>query len=589
MILRELYNYYERMSAGDDSPMPKLYWSRERVGWEFEIDREGNLLSVLPSIPAGSGAGKNKSFTEMFVPEHDLRSSGIKPFFLCDKASYFLGLDDKRGNELLASACDLHEKVLSDCEDDGAQAVISFFRKEHLSDMKTEEVEALKTGSFIVFFLEDEGYIHDRPAIKQAWRRYREQALGGEIGQCLVTGEQQPLARLFPQISGFPGAQSAGASLVSFNKESFEAYGKEQGQNAPVAEKVAFGSSMALGYLLKDPAHHCRIGDSVVVFWSDQYAPREEMFIKEAIDPEIPHGVPSPEDEQLVKEIKASLTQMSRGKKPEGFDANVRFFVLGLAPNAARLSVRFFETSSFGDLEKNLGAYFEDTALGKYPVRGLRSYLNQTAPRGASSKVPSSLVCSATRAMLTGSPFPWGLYSALLLRMRTDRGTINQWDMPIRASMFKAFLVRQARFTTNTKKQALGRSLTMGLNECNTHTGYLLGRLFALLEKAQRDAQPNINKTIRDRYMASASTTPARVFPLLMRLSNYHISKAEYGGYIDSLIRKLCVLMDDENPFPKTLSYEEQGLFYVAYQQQKDDLYEPKDKNAEPVNELVAE
>lgn len=595
MILQELYRYYERVAEEEDSPLPKRYWSKEKVAWELTITSDGEIASLFPLT---TGEGKQlRQFIEMEVPEHTTRSSGILPFFLCDKASYFMGADEKRGADQLDAIRTLHQNVLHDIDDEGAHAILAFLEGDNkMKSLSEEQLEQLKAGGFIVFRLDgNHGYLHERPSIASAWKRYKEMPSDTDvhIAQCSATGETTELARLFPTLKGVAGAQSSGASLVSFNEDSFESYGKKQAYNAALSEKAAFATGAALQYLLSSDDHRIRIADTTFVIWADRPAPIENkialnMFGGSYVTQQLA------EDSQQVDRVTALLEEIKKSKRPSDLDYTTRFFILGLSPNAARLSVRFFFVSTLDKLIENYLWYLRDiemTGVGDLP---LFTYLQQLAPQGKSDKIPSTLINSCYTSMLKGALFPRALIMLVLSRMRSDQARNNRWDLGRRAALIKACLVREQRLarpdhieSDNTTQEG---SITVALNEENTNVGYILGRLFAVMEKVQQEAIKDVGTTISDRYYGSASTTPARVFTNLDKLTRHHLSKIKGekpGLFItrDRQLYEIYALLDDTVPFPKTLATEDQAFFIVGYYQQKQSLWEKK-ASKEPTGDL---
>ncbi len=593
MILQELNKYYERLLADPERDVPARHWSVEKAAWELKLSRDGRLLGAY-QLTAGAGKELRK-FISLRVPEHTTRSgTGMLPFFLCDNAAYLLGYEEKRGPEKLASARALHEAVLGECDDEGAQAVLRFFEREDRDADVDEGVrsELAEGGGFVVFRLEgDRIWLHERPAVMAAWASHCESLTAGEVvGQCAVTGEEGPLARLFPQVTGVPGAQSAGASLVSFNLQSFESYGKSQAYNASVSEAAAFNAGSALRQLCADRTHRVRIGETMVVFWADRPAPAEDLVMLGILDPD---ELDRAEDQNAVQEVRAALENMERGLSLTGVNTETRYFVLGLAPNAARLAVRFFETNTLGRMAENFGAYLRDVSMADVRARSLRTLLLQTAPMGSADQLPSTLVNGCMEAMLTGRAFPQALYYAVLSRMRSDHARRNPWDMGQRAALLKACLARKARLGVENSNGEDGaaradeeRSLDVNLDEERANRGYVLGRLFAVMEHTQRSALGEVNATIRDRYIGAASTTPARVFPHLLHNTQNHLSKLRKFNpglcvKFEKANDEIMGMLDGSALFPKTLDAEDQGEFFVGYYQQRVDLWKKHDDEAD--------
>lgn len=589
MILQELHEYYQRLVKDPATDVPQQFWSKEKAAWEIGLNADGTVAYADPLI---TGEGKEaRKFIQMQVPEHPVRSgSGVSPFFLCDNPAYLFGMDEKRGAKKRAASGDLHRSVLKDVEDEGAQAIVRFFEIEDPASALREDVrKALSdSGGFAVFRLKgDVGRIHERPAIIDAWKVYRAQpSEDAIIGQCSITGKRESLARLFPQVTGIPGAQSAGASLVSFNQKSFDSYGKSQAFNAAVSESVAFNAGSALKYLFDDQSHRIWCGKVMIVFWSDRPAPKEDAIVRTLMDM-VPLSKKRQvaEDGEAVADIGYALKRMRQGLPLSECDPDVRYFILGINPNAARLAVQFFEESSFGQLEEHFREYLDDIALDGVELCPLALLLRQTAARGSAEDVPSPLLYGCMQAMLSGSRFPRALLGLLLTRMRADHGSVNSWDMGQRAALMKAYLVRSRRLASKECDIEEKGSLSMTLERGKTDRGYVLGRLFAVMERAQTAAINEVNATIKDRYIGSASSTPRRVYPSLLSNLKNHIAKLRKAN------AGLCIVLEKETDkimdliegeaFPPSLSMEEQGEFYVGYHQERCFLWKSKEERAQ--------
>ncbi len=602
MILRELHEYYGRLLEDPDADVPPLHWSSEKAAWELGLNADGTLAYAYP-LTTGEGKGA-RSFIQMRVPEHPPRSgSGLNPFFLCDNVAYLLGIDEKRGGEKRASSADLHRGVLGECDDAGARALLRFFEHaDPMQGLRDEVKEALsESGGFAVFrFDGDERLLHERPAIASAWAKHCARPSEDDIvGQCSITGEKGALARLFPQVTGLPGAQSAGASLVSFNQSAFDSYGKSQAFNAAISQEVAFNAGSALKHLFADPNRRIKCGELIIIFWADRPAPVEDAVVRAMMGrmPDIQDGQPA-EDEKTASDVGYALWRMMRGLPITECNTEVRYFVLGIAPNAARLSVQFFEESSFGDLERHFSEYLQDIALEGVKPRSLFTLLKQTAVRGNADDIPAPLMNACMRAMLTGSRFPRALLGSLLTRMRADRGSVNVWDMGQRAALIKAYLARDKRKKTERLGTQEEGSLQMSLERERADRGYVLGRLFAVMERAQMAAVGDPNATIKDRYIGSAASTPKRVFPMLFRNMEHHVAKLRKSSpglcvFLDKEMDEIMELIDGE-AFPASLDMDEQGAFYVGYHLERGYLWktreerESKDACLEVVVELEA-
>lgn len=568
MIIQELGKLYERLvndsSIGEAAAPPRNYTS-ENVRWVFEISDEGKLLHVHPFTDDQS-EGSVVTRT-MAVPEHTTRS-GTKPipFFLCDTAAYFAGLDEKRGIEKFKAAKDLHEAILNGCSDVGAQAVLKYFSQEHPLDGVDESIvmELGESSGFVVFQLaSDVGWLHQRSGVRSAWSAYCAKPDDDEVlGQCSATGERGPIERLFPQVTGIPGAQSAGASLVSFNCDSFASYGKKQTYNASISRVAALDAGSALRYLFRDEQHRMRFGDTTILFWTDRPASTEEGLFRAIL------GGRTAEDSAVVERLRNYFADMRAGRGLEDLDLATRFYILGLSPNAARLSVRFFSVDSLDNITRNFGFYLRDIQMVGCDKTSIFSLMRQSAVLGDLKNMPYTLVHSCADAMLKGTPFPRMLYMSMLTRMRADQGRDKPWDMGERASVMKAYLVRKRRLMGFDNSD--GKGLTMSLSSENDNQGYVLGRVFAVMERVQSAAIGSVGASITDRYIGAASTTPGRVFPNLFRglqnnMSKIRKDKPGWAVNLDKEMSAAVSLMDGALPLPTFLDEEGQGQFFIGY------------------------
>lgn len=593
LILDDLCRLYDlKVKTGD---VPPIGWSRQKIGWEFVIDNEGELVSVIPQ------GGKSGTYKYMYVPEHIGKTSGDKVYFLCDSAAILLGVGKEKYLREHQLSFEAHASFLSEVDDPAAEAVCKF-----LSHSREDESAADcgdSPDALAVFrLLGDEKLVHERSALMAKWNTDRTLWKGSPSGngsnegscdvqmiQCSVTGRISRPAMNFRCLQGYPGTKGNGPSLVSFNKEAFCSYGnkvKDRTRNSSMTAEAAFKVGAALEYVSFEGGHFVDSGKDRLVFWTDSESPFDLNEIALFLGLDDFENRTLGEDVTLLGELHESLAAIRNGRPHDGVDASTRYYLMCITPNESRLSIRFYETSTLGDLDRHLAQYLRDTELvdlwkgcASLKPQPIRMYIRQTAALSKSDNVPETLVASTLRAMLRGEPFPHALYQQLIERMRVDKGYNSRNGkkreaMHLRVPMLKACLLRWARLQHDETTE---RSLTVTLNEDNDNRGYVLGRLFAALEKAQRDALGrNVNATIRDRYIGSASTTPARVFPQLLKLAQHHISKAEYGG-AERAIESIMSKIDGVEGFPATLSLSEQGQFYIGYYQQKAAFWTKKD------------
>lgn len=583
MILAALNDYYERLlERGAEGVSPAGY-SQEKISYEILLAADGRVVDVNDIRDM---SGKKPFPRSLSVPQPEKRTVGIKSNFLWDKTSYVLGVSaaSKRADKEHEAFLVLHRESLSAESDAGLKAFLAFLQDwapERFSESPFTE-DMLDTN--IVFRLDGErGYLHERPAARALRARLLAAEEGGREGMCLVTGEQQPLARLHPAIKGVNGAQSSGASIVSFNLDSFTSYGKSQGENAPVSEQAVFAYTTVLNYLLRRDEHNhqrLQIGDATVVFWAQAddslQAEAAEDLLKAFFDP------PS-DDAQETQRLRSVLEAVAQGRPMNelalGLDEGTRIFVLGLAPNASRLSIRFWQADTLDVFVKRLAQHFQDLRIEPDPWRtspAVWRLLLATAPsrdgKSKSEDVPPQLAGELTRAILTGSRYPRSLLSNVIMRLRAD-GDISG----VRVALCKGVLARERRLGV----KGVNEEVPVSLDTNNTDAGYLLGRLFSTLENIQRAALgKQINATIRDRYYGAASATPAIVFPMLVRNAQHHLSKVKKDkpGFAVNLEKEVGEIIDRLGPtFPKSLRIEAQGHFAIGYYHQTQARYNRND------------
>lgn len=519
------------------------------------------------------------------VPQAKKRTVGIDPNVLWDKTAYVLGVTGgtgKRTAEEHARFRDQHLEWLAGSEDEGLIALARFLESwtpdRFIAPLWPEEMR----DQNIVFRLASGfEFLHERPAAKALWARIAAEGTAGpQI--CLLTGASGPVARLHPSIKGVWGAQSSGASLVSFNLDAFTSYSHEQGDNAPVSEAAAFAYATALNRFLSDPKHRLQIGDASTVFWAD-CADMETAAEAEDIFAAMFGSDTMADDAVNAAKVREQLAQIREGRRlaevmPK-FDKGVRFFVLGLAPNAARLSVRFWWEGSFGTLAANYQRFIDDTALDPAPRTGwppLWRYLVELAVQGKRENVPPLIAGEWMRAILSGTRYPLTLLSATLMRIRAD-GEANA----LRAAILKSVLIRN-----------LSWEVPVALDSGNTNRGYVLGRLFAVYEEVQRAAHGgSVNATIKDKFYGAASASPQKVFRTLDSGAQNHFSKLRKLGpgravNLEKLIGSITELMDPgADPIPATLSSAEQALFGIGYYHQRSDFFRKHDDKSPEVPE----
>lgn len=593
MILQALVRCYESLAAA--RKLEKPGWSMVKVSWGLELTPEGQIESLWPLELADEKGKKRPQLVKL--PAQAKRAVGIIPNFLCDNSSYILGRDNKgkpeRSLECFMACAEKHRELLTEVAHPMAKAILRFFASwnpqsaEENAALAPEWEEILKGGNLV--FCMDGVYAQDVPEIAQAWDKAYASDERAERGRCLVTGQEAPIAILHPSIKGVVGAQPSGASVVSFNAPSLESYGKEerdkqgQGRNAPVSTYAAFAYGEALNYLLREKDYHCRLGDTTLIYWAEgaeaEYS--SAMF-----------GMMF-NDDMEQNDLKGVMEALSSGKtvlwnklplKPTN-----RFYILGLAPNASRLAVRFFLQDTFGGFAANLEKHQKRLeivrpAFDNRNSLSIWSLLRETAnPNSRDKKPPEPLVGALLRAVLMNTPYPAELFIQTEIRLRAEQNldislTERCKKDRTKAAIIKAWLWKNVVEKSGNENHPYKEALDVKLQEDTTYQPYVLGRIFAVLERIQT-SEKELNATIRDRYFNSACATPAMIFPILIKLSNNHQksmkNEKERDKYV-KLLEKLYAKIDEE--YPNHLSLQDQGIFQIGYYHQKQKFFTKKEE-----------
>ena len=588
MILQALVEYYEALERKEKITSPG--WCRARVAYGLDISEQGELMGVIP-LKKEQQKGKKTVWVpqDLTVPQMVSRCSGVSANFLCDHSGYMLGIDNKgkpeRSRECFECAKKKHKDILGNISSPASRAVCRFFDcwapdRAAENPYLVPELEEIISGSNLVFMIDGE-YVHEDPDIMQCWEEYSRQSGTGPEGVCLVTGRREEIARIHGTIKGVRGAQSSGAALVSFNAPAFESYGKEQSFNAPVGTYAAYAYTTALNYLLSDRSHGTTIGDTAVVYWSEEGDERYQNIFACVSEPTM-------ENQEIVDGVFKNLVEgkaVAVQDVKDSLDMEKRFYILGLAPNAARLAVRFFYQDSFGNILKHIKEHYDRMeivrpAADAVEYLGIWRMLQETVNKKSRDKKPvPSMSGTVYRSIISGSRYPATLYQAVLGRIRAEQDDGDSRIYKItrgRAAIIKAYLLKNGN---------IREEITMALNEDSNNTAYILGREFAVLEAIQEEANPGINATIKDKYFNSACATPAAIFPILFKLKNSHIKKMNNGAkeiYYEKMLcdlqGRLTVAEGQRAACPRRLTLEEQGMFILGYYHQTQKRYEKKIK-----------
>ena len=582
MIFAALNELYDRLSRDPAYGVAPAGRSLQKISFKVVLRPDGSLLEIADAREDVDG--KPRPVQTEVLGDTKPSGSGLNPCFLWDNTQYMLGVkveDPKSERTRLAfeEFRKVHLSVEAEIDVPAFRAVCRFLERWDPDEHREHPVlnDAGATGYGLFQIAGETRYVHEIPEV-QAWWDARPTEQDPVRAQCLVTGEIRPIARTHAKIKGVVGGQSAGGTIAGFNDAAYESYGLSQSYNAPVGASVAFRYVTALNVLLDGPRkerHRIILGDMTVAFWTEEPSVVEDFFAQFLIEGEALASDAGPvQDEGLRTRLTALLEALRKGRADDaalGVDAGAtHFHIVGLSPNAGRISVRFHHRGTVANLVHQLSAHYRDLALVRRPPSGkwagdpefpvFRDLLDQTAR--TRKDVPPLLAAPLMKAAIQGTRYPAGLYTAVLRRIAADRDVSY-----LRGCVIKAYLNRN-----------LNQGLSMALDPSRPDPSYRLGRLFAALEKTQQDALgQNLNKTIRDTYYGAASATPGSVFPRLLRTYQHHLAKLD-GGFRVHRERLVQEIFSPLHGFPSHLDLAGQGLFAIGYYHQKDAFYrKPED------------
>lgn len=564
MILQALTAYYETLVQSGKLEAPG--WAPAKVGIALDLGENGEVEQAI-SLAEPMTRGKKTVIGPQVInmPAQVKRTVGINANFLCDNSSYILGFDDKgkpaRSLARFAACKKLHEELLDGIDSPAARAILAFF--ESWTPETAREHPALAAcmddllGGANITFRFDGSYAYHDPAIRAAWQRHFDAASDEPQGICLVTGERCEPVAVHPSIKGIQGAQSSGAALVSFNAPAFCSYGKEQSLNAPTGKYAAFAYTAALNDLVASSDCAMRLSDTTVLFWAKDASPVYPRIFRSCLG-----------DNRYSIDDLRSLTKALCAGEPFTFEETnlkpqMEFFILGISPNAARLSVRFFLHNSFGEIMRRIQEHYERLEIvrpsfDKREYLTMWSLLNETVNPNSRDKLPSPVLAGELlRAIVFGTRYPATLLNGITLRIRAEHEVTRG-----RAAILKAYYIQ------NTHPDVPKEVLHVSLNPDSTNIPYTLGRLFSLLEAIQKSANRDIQSTIKDRYFNSASATPSTVFPTLVNLAQKHLKKLDDGlrVYYEKQLSDLFSKLSEN--YPTRMNLAQQGAFQIGYYHQ---------------------
>ncbi len=584
MILQALCSYYQRAQNMPGEKIIAPGYGLLGASAEIVLSPDGRIIGVysLMELDPNDKQGKRKLSKQLVVPLPPKRSGAKpEPAFLYETVAFLFGIYHKPDGAAYRfdASSRIHHQVLDGCQDEGAKALLAFFDGRTPGSTVQEGVDTSlleNTNWFVVFRLQgDRLFLHERPAIKKAWEAHLAlKSEDAEMIQCLVTGEMAPLAKIHGNVSGFGQDKP---TLVGFNQDAFCSFGKygKQGANAPVGQSAAFQYVTALNMLMKNKERCVNLAGDKVLFWAERDADQEEDVVSMLLFGQSQSSGQPELDTTKQEQISNLLQSIYKGKDPAqyGLDKAVRFYILGVSANKTRLVIRFFHQSTFGDLMDNLMDHYHgiEVAGARYQFPAPYFILLETALNRERANVAPNLEAALMRSIISRTGYPWPLYQGVLRRIRAgDKVTA------LGAGILKATINRQAN------KEVL----KVALDPNEKDVPYVLGRLFALCEKAQKEAIENLNAGISDKYLNAALASPQMIFPTLLTLNKAHIAKTK-NQWMERMVREVMGLLGLQKNssgtfvFPETLDANGQGKFILGYHHQTEDFYTKKEKAEE--------
>ncbi len=572
MILQALNRYYERMQEAHPGELAEFGFERKAIPVIIQLNENGEVHQIRIDSDKDSN-------TEYVLPKAIKKTSGVASNLLWDNAEYVLGLVRDGGKpERVAKQ---HQAFIERVEqlgsdDKGLQALIRFLHSFDLQALQQRADfidETFHKNPNVSFKLaNDTKLICERDSVRDAIRLSFVSESPEAQRTCLITGQDANLERLHPPIKGVWGAQSSGANIVSFNLDAFASFNKKQGDNSPVGAQTAFKYTESLNYLLrKGSSQRTQLGDASTVFWAEKGDTEIENAFFQVMS--LPDKVSKKDDpNKNARKVKSALEAFYRGSRISDED-NQRFYVLGLAPNASRIAIRFWKVSTIKDISRNIRQHYEDICIvhpaQEVPEIPLPRLLSHLCLEYKLSNLPPNLSGEVARSILDNNPYPYTLLAAAMRRNKAEQHV----SFP-RAAIIKACLNRQIRQSLSSLTE-----LTMALDINNTDTSYVLGRWFATLEKIQEESHPSINATIKDRYYGAISSSPVNVFSILDRLKNHHLAKLEKSHRTNKEILLGEIVGKLPARLPSQFSLPEQSSFSIGYYHQRQDFFTSKKKS----------
>jgi CRISPR-associated protein Csd1 len=450
------------------------------------------------------------------------------------------------------------------------RAVLTFLQS--LPNEELSRPAELKHNHFITFEV-DGVYPIDDGAIQMFWTRVAPHI--GEKGvpsltaelvmswldttaistvmQCIVCGENKPIARIHPIAIKLPRSVSdQQLALVSANKgkDAFYSYGLEQSFIAPTCRPCASAYAQALNRIVRDERQRLVLGNAIYLFWT-----REKVDF----DPNEFFSQPK------ASQVRALRESVRNGKREDNVD-DTAFYAVMLSGSGARVVVRDWINTTIGSAKQQMARWFElQDIVSEYGGRGeplsINSLASATVRRTKEGRpdfdnLPTFTLYALLQAALTTSSLSLSLLHQAVDRCRAEREVSRH-----RAALIKLVLLSQ-------ELQAQEGTM-VDLDQNHPDLAYHCGRLLAVLANIQEKA---IGREILvERFYGTASSAPMSVYWTLIRGAQPHLAKLKRDKKPTgmALERRLEEVMSMLSTFPATLTPIQQGLFALGFYHQR--------------------
>lgn len=573
MILKALYDYYNRCG---NLPAPGM--EEKEIGFVIVISKEGKFLRF-------EDCRTDKTIGRVYLVKiHVSRSSAAVANYLYDNSAYVLGYSDKDDSEknqlYFNTFVEKVQSILDRMPDNSdIRTLMNFYAQgreaihsEVEQDPLWEDIKKNLSKKYSVFSFRIEGDLRILAEKKELMQTNEGTKNDNSRGLCMVTGVQGELVDT-TTATMIQGSQAT-AKLVAFQVNSgYDSYGKEKCGNSPISHEAEFAYTTALNTMLRrDSRNKFTVGNRTFVFWASSNDKAAEQAEESLFDLLGYSEEKKDNPNAKIEQIRKVFTAIYSGSLSTSLED--RFYILGLAPNSARIAVVYWSETPLRDFAGKILRHFDDmeiidTRKDRKPYMGIKDILSAVTLGGKQSEATPNLPESIIKSIFLGTPYPYTLLSACIRRIRAESGDGNAARIT-RIAIIKAFLNRQ---NVNDKR------MEIMLDKRNTNQGYLCGRLFAVLDRIQEDA--NGISSIRERYMNAASSTPSSVFATILNLSSHHLENLSNEGkkvFYEKLKQEIIDKISSDG-FPAHLDLQDQGRFFVGYYHQRQDFFNKKEEN----------